>query len=68
MVEVDEGLVGTGAAYTHRHALRGVDGVHRAAASPIADADVVAASGDRDLLRAWAHIGLSTYDTNHRPT
>lgn len=45
------------------HALRGYDAVHCATAFAIASSDLVAVSGDQDLLRAWDALGIATVDT-----
>jgi uncharacterized protein len=50
-------------AAAHRHGLRGYDAVHCAAALAVTEDDVVAASGDRDLLAAWRADGLAVVDT-----
>ncbi len=47
-----------------RHGLRGYDAVHCAAALWVAGPDLVAATGDPELLSAWRDDGLSVVDTN----
>ena len=47
-----------------RHGLRGYDAVHCAAALWVAGPELVAASGDLELLAAWRDDGLSVVDTN----
>lgn len=47
-----------------RHRLRGLDAVHCAAALAVADDDLVAASGDQELLTAWRTEGLAVVDTS----
>jgi predicted nucleic acid-binding protein len=64
VVEVDEPLIVEAAGLADRHQLRGYDAVHCAAVLQLADDDLVAAAGDRELLRAWSLIGAATYDTN----
>jgi hypothetical protein len=64
VVEVDEPLVARAAAMAHQLGLRGYDAVHCASAEQLNDDDMVAAGGDRQLLSAWAEIGIATYDTN----
>ena len=64
VIELDELLAVTAAEAAHALGLRGYDAVHCAAAEQLADDDLVAASGDRRLLKAWSERGLSTYDTN----
>lgn len=63
LLELDVDLMRTGSRLAHEHALRGYDAVHCAAAWLVNDADVVAASGDRQLLTAWSNLGVMTYDT-----
>ncbi len=63
MVEVDQELAVDAATAADRHALRGYDAVHWAAAGRLSDPDLVAAAGDRRLLAAWRAGGVSTYDT-----
>jgi predicted nucleic acid-binding protein len=46
-----------------KHGLRGFDAVHCAAARAVADDDVLAASGDHELLDAWRAEGLAVVDT-----
>lgn len=46
------------------HALRGYDAIHCATALAVASDDFAAASGDRDLLRAWSALGIATADTS----
>jgi len=38
--------------------------VHCASAVQLGDDDLVAVSGDRRLLEAWALLGLATFDVN----
>lgn len=66
VVEVDQRLVGHAAAFADRFALRGYDAVHCASAVQLDDDDLVAATGDRRLLRAWAELGIATFDP-HQP-
>ena len=47
-----------------RHGLRGYDAVHCAAALSVAAEDLIAASGDQELLTAWREEGLAVVDTN----
>lgn len=63
VVEVDQPLVVDAAVAADRHALRGYDAVHWAAANRLSDPDLVAAAGDRRLLAAWRATGVATYDT-----
>jgi predicted nucleic acid-binding protein len=62
LIEVDERLVRTAADLAHRFALRGYDAVHCAAATQLDAPDLVAASGDRQLLAAWRALGVATFD------
>ena len=64
VIEIDELLARAAADAAHALGLRGYDAVHFAAAEHLADADLVAAAGDKRLLTAWYGRGLSTYDTN----
>jgi predicted nucleic acid-binding protein len=61
-VEPDEGVVGRAAELAHASVLRGYDAVHCASAESIDDQDLVAATGDRQLLAAWASLGIVTFD------
>lgn len=62
VIEVDEALMHAAAVSAGDYGLRGYDAVHCAAAFCIAADDLVAATGDRPLLAAWAEIGLTTFD------
>lgn len=64
VVEVDQPLVTDAASAADRHALRGYDAVHWAAATRLTGPDLVAAAGDRTLLGAWRRAGVATYDTD----
>lgn len=64
IVEIDEELTGRAAVLADMYGLRGYDAVHCAAAEQIDDDDLVAASGDRQLLDAWRKLGIATLDTN----
>ena len=61
-IEVDEQLVRAAAGLARRFGLRGYDAVHCAAAAQLDEPDLVAASGDRQLLAAWRELGIATYD------
>ena len=63
VLPVDESLVRRAAEFARRHALRGFDAVHCAAAVSIAAPVLTAVSGDRDLLAAWRSEGLQVVDT-----
>lgn len=64
LVDIDDPLVRRAGALADQHSLRGYDATHCAGAESISDADVVAASGDRQLIAAWRALGLSTLDVN----
>lgn len=64
VLEVEDALIRTAARVARRHALRGFDAVHCAAAGLLADPTTVALAGDRSLLRAWSAEGLATIDTS----
>lgn len=63
LVELDQAMVVRAARLAEHFGLRGYDAVHCAAAESVADEELVAATGDRQLLRAWSELGLATYDT-----
>jgi len=64
VVEVDRDLMVSAARIARAHALRGYDATHCAAAIAVGDSEVVAASGDTQLLAAWRSSGLAVHDTN----
>lgn len=64
IVDVDEALVHRAGTLADLHSLRGYDATHCAGAESINDAEVVAASGDRQLLAAWRALGMNTLDVN----
>lgn len=64
IVHLDAPLMRRAAGLASDLALRGYDAVHAAAAEALSAPNLVAASGDRELLRAWRELGLSTSDTN----
>lgn len=64
IVEVDQTLMHRAGALADMHTLRGYDATHCAGAESITDGDVVAASGDRQLLAAWRALGMNTVDMN----
>jgi predicted nucleic acid-binding protein len=45
------------------HALRAHDAVHGATAVLLASSQLVAVTGDQELLAAWEALGLATVDT-----
>ena len=64
VVPADQPRLRAASALALRHGLRGYDAVHCAAALAVAGDDVVAASGDHELLAAWRAEDLSVADTN----
>ncbi|MGH8961810.1 MAG: type II toxin-antitoxin system VapC family toxin [Jatrophihabitantaceae bacterium] len=64
IIEIDQPLVIRAAHLADALSLRGYDAVHAAAAESVANGLLVAGAGDRQLLDAWHHLGLATYDTN----
>jgi predicted nucleic acid-binding protein len=64
VVDIDDTLVRQAGTIAYVHSLRGHDAMHCAGAESINDADVVAASGDHQLLAAWRALGMSTLDVN----
>lgn len=64
VIDIDDDLVRDAAALAHEHGLRGYDAVHCASACLLDADDLVAATGDRQLLSAWAELGLATLDTS----
>ena len=65
VTEIDETVIRRAVELADRHALRGYDAVHCASAERIADADLVVASGDKDLLAACTELALATALTDH---
>ena len=61
---IDEPLVHRAGALAELYTLRGYDATHCAGAESINDADVVAASGDTQLLAAWRALNINTLDVN----
>ncbi len=64
LFDIDDQLVDSAAQLARRHALRGFDAVHCAAAARLADPTTVALSGDHALVTAWSAEGLATIDTS----
>lgn len=64
MVHPDEHLARQAVKLAHEQQLRGYNALHCATALAIADGEFVAASGDRNLIRAWKSLGLITADTS----
>jgi predicted nucleic acid-binding protein len=67
VVEVDEALVYRAGALADAQSLRGYDATHCAGAESINDAEVIAASGDTQLLGAWRALGVNVVDVNTGP-
>ncbi|MEI4273392.1 type II toxin-antitoxin system VapC family toxin [Klenkia sp. LSe6-5] len=63
VVPADEQRLDAAAQAARRHALRGYDAVHCACAVSVSGDDVLAASGDQELLTAWRAEGLAVVDT-----
>ncbi|KQS69263.1 hypothetical protein [Modestobacter sp. Leaf380] len=55
--------LGESATASLRHGLRGRGAVHCAGPVSVADAELAAATGDRELLTAWRREGLSIVGT-----
>lgn len=64
VVPADEPRLRAASATALRHGLRGYDAVHCAAALSVASPELVAATGDLELLAAWREDGLPVVDTN----
>jgi predicted nucleic acid-binding protein len=62
VVEVDDVLIRQAAGLAARFGLRGYDAVHCASAEQLTDQDLVAATGDGQLLDAWNRLGVATFD------
>jgi uncharacterized protein len=58
-IEVTEGLAHRAGELAQAHGLRGYDAVHLAAASAVADSDVVLVTSDSDLAKAANSIGIA---------
>lgn len=63
-VAVDDAMIRHAATLTTSHRLRGYNALQCATACAAATDDLVAVSGDRDLLRAWSELGFVTIDTS----
>ncbi len=64
LVDIGDPLVHRAGTLADLHSLRGCDATHCAGAESINDAEVVAASGDRQLLAAWRALGMNTLDVD----
>jgi uncharacterized protein len=58
-IEVTEALAHRAGGLAQAHGLRGYDAVHLAAASAVADSDVVLVTGGSDLAKAANSIGIA---------
>ncbi len=65
-IAVTDALVRAAAGRARQFGLQGYDAVHCASAEKLVDGDLVAVSGDRNLLAAWRDLGLRTLDPNRR--
>lgn len=64
VVQVDHVLMQRAGVLADAQRLRGHDATHCAGAESINDPEVVAASGDRQLLAAWRALAINTLDVN----
>jgi predicted nucleic acid-binding protein len=64
VVPADQPRLRAASAAALRHGLRGYDAVHCAAALAVAGPELVAATGDLELLAAWRDERLAVVDTN----
>ena len=62
-VSVEDSIAHRAATLTASHRLRGYDALQCATALAAASDDLVAVSGDRELLRAWGELGVTVIDT-----
>lgn len=62
IVEMDQHLMHSAATAAAEHGLRGYDSIHFAAAGLLVADNLVAASGDRQLLEAWRNVGVAVVD------
>jgi predicted nucleic acid-binding protein len=67
VIEIDDELIRRSADAAVRYRLRGYDAVHCSAADRVADAELVAAAGDQQLLAAWRELGIAVADTTIVP-
>jgi uncharacterized protein len=58
-IEVTAELATTAGQWAHVHGLRGYDAVHLAAASAVADADLILVTGDADLAAVATALGIA---------
>lgn len=64
VIEIDQRLMKSAAHLAVTHGLRGYDATHCAAALAMNDDQLVAATGDRQLLAAWRGEGVATWNAN----
>jgi uncharacterized protein len=64
LLEVDEHLVRRAGELAQRHALRGYDAIHLAAAERVRDDATVMVAGDRGLCTAAGALGMAVADTS----
>jgi uncharacterized protein len=64
LLEVDEHLVRRAGELAQRHALRGYDAVHLAAAERVRDDATILVAGDHDLRTAAGALGMAVADTS----
>ncbi|GAA0574428.1 type II toxin-antitoxin system VapC family toxin [Kribbella sandramycini] len=63
-IDITNALVRRAAGLTSLEVLRGYDAVHCASAESVRERDLIFASGDKQLLKASANIGLHVADVN----
>ena len=64
VIEIDQRVMKSAAHLAVTHGLRGYDATHCAAALAMNDDQLVAATGDRQLLAAWRGEGVATWNAN----
>jgi predicted nucleic acid-binding protein len=64
VLALDHPLAVRAAQLADQFALRGYDAVHCASAEAVMDPELVAVSGDSQLLHAWHGLGIATVDVN----
>jgi predicted nucleic acid-binding protein len=58
-IELTADLATSAGELAHTHGLRGYDAVHLAAASTVADSDLIVVTGDADLAAAATSLGIA---------
>lgn len=66
VIEFSENLMHSAAGCATRFGLRGYDAVHCASAMLVSGIDMVAVSGDQELLAVWLDAGMAVADTSSR--